>query len=145
MGWGGGRWRDTEALKTGQEKWEEEEGREEEEAVRRERRETCHQPDSGSSAAASFVDSRWRGLEAGPDPWRAELPESRGGTAGRSAVARAIQVALFSRVRKLSREDRKVFPARAESGEEASCGCAQREVTHSRDPKGVSGEVPGRG
>ena len=68
------------------------------------------------------MDSRRRGLEAGQDP--AEPGEEGGKGAGHRAVARAIQVALCSRVRKLSGEDRKLFPRRAEPRAEASCGGA---------------------
>lgn len=40
-------------------------------------------------------------------------------------------------MRKLPREDRKLFPRRAESGAEASGGCARLGVIHAGDPKEV--------
>lgn len=62
-----------------------------------------------------------RGEEAGLDATRrrAELGEDP----GRESKARTILIACLSPARKLCLERRKLFPARAVSGTEASGGC----------------------
>lgn len=100
---------------------------------------------AGSSAAASFVASRWRGLEAGPDPaeGRAGSERRRDSWAERGGESHPGPSFLSGEKTFLGKTGN--FSLRALSGEEASCGCARLEVTHPWDPKEVGGEVPRRG
>lgn len=128
MLWGGGRWKETKAMSTGQEKREEEE-----EAVSGGRRETCHRLGYGSAADAAFVGCAETGGWTGPPGRRAG--EEGGGTRDERGAQSHPGRSLLPGEETFSGR-RKLFPARAESGAEASCGCARLEVTHPGDPEG---------
>uniref|UniRef100_A0A9L0RRI7 Proline rich 5 like n=1 Tax=Equus caballus TaxID=9796 RepID=A0A9L0RRI7_HORSE len=87
-----------------------------------ERRETCHQPGSGSSAAAALLTCAGEDSRLDRTPRRAELGEEGGGRreSWQSAAARAIRGACSCLGRKLSREDRKLFPGRSEASSECA-------------------------